>query len=52
MVGASHLAADLPCQDAHFVELIPGDGALIAVAADGAGSAANAAEGAQRAVLS
>lgn len=49
VVGTSHLSAELPCQDAHAVRLLPG-GALLVAVADGAGSAARAEEGARRAV--
>ncbi len=50
VVGAGHLAADLPCQDHHAVARVPGG--IVAVAADGAGSASRAEEGARRACAS
>lgn len=42
--GASHQAGDVPCQDANHHRMLP-DGRLIAVVADGAGSAARSQEG-------
>ena len=47
--GTSHADAGSSCQDAHLWRVLPG-GELILVIADGAGSAAHAAEGAQEAV--
>lgn len=47
--GTSHLAGETPCQDAHRVRQLPSGEWLIAIA-DGAGSAARSAEGAQQAV--
>lgn len=49
VAGTSHLKAASPCQDAIACEAI-GDGGLILALADGAGSAAHSAAGAQRAV--
>lgn len=46
--GTSHIATQVPCQDA-FGACLTGEGALILVAADGAGSAARAEEGARTA---
>ena len=43
-IGASHLARDIPCQDAGCV-WHGNDGTIIAAIADGAGSASNAAKG-------
>ena len=42
--GASHLEADLPCQDAHHYQSLS-DGTLLLAVADGAGSAARSQEG-------
>lgn len=47
--GTTHERLALPCQDAHRYRVLP-DGALLIAVADGAGSAARAAEGAQCAV--
>lgn len=47
--GPSHLASDLPCQD-RFACAVPRRGILVAVLADGAGSAAMAERGAEIAV--
>lgn len=47
--GTSHLAGDVPCQDAHAYEIISTGEVIIAVA-DGAGSASRSQEGAQLAV--
>lgn len=44
--GASHMADNIPCQDAHLWRLLPGGELLVAVA-DGAGSAPRSAEGAR-----
>ncbi|NJL12592.1 MAG: protein phosphatase 2C domain-containing protein [Microscillaceae bacterium] len=44
--GASHLQQQLPCQDAHFYEVLP-SGWGVAIIADGAGSAEKAHLGAQ-----
>jgi len=44
VVGFSHVAEEIPCQDAHAVTVLPG-GWLIAIVADGAGSAIRSAEG-------
>ena len=44
--GLGHIKTDTPCQDAHRFVLLP-NGLLIAVVADGAGSAELAAEGSQ-----
>jgi hypothetical protein len=49
VVGTSHRERDLPCQDAHAVRTLR-DKTLLVTAADGAGSAARAAEGAALAV--
>jgi hypothetical protein len=49
VAGVSHVKMALPCQDAHACRLLP-NGVLIAAVADGAGSAALAEVGAQRAV--
>ena len=49
VVGASHQQRDLPCQDAHYWEILP-EGILIAAVADGAGSAALAEVGSEVAV--
>src|SRR5262249_12768564 len=49
--GASHAKAGQPCQDAHAHATLPG-GLLVAAIADGAGSAAFAAEAAALAVRS
>ena len=49
VAGASHLHQGLPCQDAHYWEILP-EGVLIAAVADGAGSAALAEVGSQIAV--
>jgi hypothetical protein len=49
VVGTSHLATATPCQDSSFCEIVTGEGGaevLIAVVADGAGSAKHADEGA------
>jgi hypothetical protein len=51
VVGGSHVAQNLPCQDAHAT-LILDDGTLIVAVADGAGSAKRSQEGARRAVES
>ncbi len=48
--GAGHRAEGLPCQDAQFWRALP-SGELIVALADGAGSAACAAKGAQAAVV-
>lgn len=48
--GTAHVAAGLPCQDAHVCQTLP-TGELIMVLADGAGSAACASEGSQAAAL-
>ena len=47
-VGVSHVRDDLPCQDAHQCKLVPSLGGqiLIVVVSDGAGSAAESAQGA------
>jgi hypothetical protein len=50
MQGTSHLARQLPCQDAHVCRLLP-DGGLVTAVADGAGSAPLAADGAQVAAV-
>jgi Protein phosphatase 2C len=47
--GASHLRADQPCQDRWACRVLP-DGTLVAAVADGAGSAAHSAAGAEEAV--
>jgi hypothetical protein len=47
--GAAHQKQDIPCQDALGYQVTPA-GAVLAVLADGAGTAAQAAEGAQAAV--
>lgn len=47
--GAGHVRRGLPCQDAHRVEELP-HGGMVAAVADGLGSAACAAQGAQLAV--
>jgi hypothetical protein len=47
--GSSHADAGLPCQDAHLYRVLPA-GRLVMALADGAGSAARAAEAAQLAV--
>lgn len=47
--GRAHLRADLPCQDASFVGLLP-CGLLLLVTADGAGSAPRARDGAHEVV--
>jgi hypothetical protein len=47
--GTAHRKLNLPCQDAHAAEVLPGGLVLLAVA-DGAGSAARSQEGAQLAV--
>ena len=44
--GVGHLKSDTPCQDAHRFVILPG-GLLLAVVADGAGSAELAAQGSQ-----
>lgn len=44
VVGTSHVARDLPCQDAHDVRILP-NGALLIAVADGAGSAARSEDG-------
>jgi hypothetical protein len=49
VVGASHLRAGLPCQDAHAWRVRP-DGTLLMAVADGAGSAERSDLGAQAAV--
>lgn len=51
VVGSSHLAQNLPCQDAHATAILD-DGTLIVAVADGAGSAKRSYEGARRAVES
>src|SRR5579862_7288680 len=51
-IGASHSRTETPCQDYHLCVEHPaatGETVLIAVAADGAGSAARSQEGAKRA---
>jgi hypothetical protein len=45
LIGTAHVAAGLPCQDAHRLAVV--EGVLIAVVADGAGSASRADTGAQ-----
>jgi hypothetical protein len=47
--GTSHIASELPCQDAHREMVLPG-GTLVIAVADGAGSALRAEEGARCAV--
>lgn len=49
VVGSGHVRAGVPCQDAHAYRILP-DGTLLIAVADGAGSAARAAEGAAAAV--
>lgn len=49
LAGSSHLAAGLPCQDAHGWRELPG-GVWLAAVADGAGSAPRSDEGAALAV--
>lgn len=49
VVGSGHVRAGVPCQDAHAYRILP-DGTLVIAVADGAGSAARAAEGAAAAV--
>lgn len=49
VVGTSHIRRNLPCQDAHAWKLLTED-TVIAVVADGAGSADRAQEGSQAAV--
>lgn len=49
--GKSHEITDLPCQDASDVLILP-NGAVVAAAADGVGSAKNAADGSKLAVES
>jgi hypothetical protein len=46
--GASHIKADLPCQDAHEWSILP-SGCLLAAVADGAGSAKESQAGARTA---
>lgn len=48
VVGTSHVARGLPCQDAH-AGVVLADGTMLLAVADGAGSARFAAEGATRA---
>lgn len=50
VIGTAHVASGLPCQDAHALAVV--EDALIAVVADGAGSASRADLGAQRACAS
>jgi hypothetical protein len=47
IIGTAHVAAGLPCQDAHRLTVV--EGVLVAVVADGAGSASRADTGAQTA---
>jgi hypothetical protein len=47
--GTTHTRLDLPCQDSNLFEISP-SGALVAVVADGAGSAVHAELGSQLAV--
>src|SRR5688572_948273 len=49
--GSSHLRVNLPCQDRALFEITP-DNVLLAALADGAGSASEAARGAEIAVSS
>lgn len=49
VTGSSHQAIGRGCDDAHLYAILPGNNLFLAVA-DGAGSAAHAAEGAQKAV--
>jgi len=49
VIGSSHIAQKLPCQDAHATVALD-DGTLIVAVADGAGSAKRSEEGAQLAV--
>lgn len=48
--GTSHVAAGLPCQDAHVCRVLP-SGELVLAIADGAGSAPCSADGAQAAAV-
>jgi hypothetical protein len=49
VIGSSHIAHKLPCQDAHSIVVLD-DGTVIAAVADGAGSARRAQEGSHLAV--
>jgi serine/threonine protein phosphatase PrpC len=51
IAGSAHLEQGIPCQDAHFYRVLPGD-ILVAAASDGAGSALYSQIGAQVVVKS